>query len=425
VSPTTRPAGSTAAGRARAWARRREDPTSPSTLRLAGATGGLAQSLAGAAAPLLALRLAGTDAVTGLPQALLVTGSAGAAVGLSGLTTRWGRRWGLATGLLTETLGCLLVTVSAAGSLPVMLTGCLLLGAGNTAVMLARYAAADLVRQDLRAQAMAALLTATTLGAAAGPNLLALTNDAGTRIGLAPLAGAFIVAAAAFATAALTIVIGPPAHPAAGPPEGPTPASEGPAPRPAGPLAETRRQTRSGLLVLAVATLVMIAVMTMAPVHLHHLGHGLGAIGIVTSLHIGAMFAPSALSARLVDRVGPKPSAAGASMILVVACVLAATGAHSLAGLTVAMVTLGLGWNLALVSGSVLLTAGIPATARPRAEGRGEVGMNLAAAAGGVIAGPLVATNGYPTLAWAGAAIAGLLPLTLHHPTRRPGRPIK
>jgi hypothetical protein len=111
----------------------------------------------------------------------------------------------------------------------------------------------------------------------------------------------------------LTIVIGPPAHPGAKPADGHVATSEGPAPRPAGPLAETSQQTRSGRLVLALATLVMIAVMPMAPVHLHHLGHGLGAIGIVTTLHIGAMFAPSALSARLVDRVGPKPSAAGDS----------------------------------------------------------------------------------------------------------------
>lgn len=89
-----------------------------------------------------------------------------------------------------------------------------------------------------------------------------------------------------------------------------------------------------------------------------------------------------------------------------------------------AMVLLGAGWNLALIAGSVLLTAGVVTADRPRREGWGEVSMGLAAAGGGVAAGPLVAEGGYATLAIAGTLTAALLlPAALASRTARSGPP--
>lgn len=137
----------------------------------ASAVGGLAQSLAGAAGALLARQVSGSDAAAGLPQALLVAGTAAAALWLSALASRWGRRVSLAAGAAVAVAGCVLVAVGAAiSSLLLVLVGSLLLGAGNTAVMLARYAAADLAAEDSRAKAMASVLMATAIGAVAGPN---------------------------------------------------------------------------------------------------------------------------------------------------------------------------------------------------------------------------------------------------------------
>jgi hypothetical protein len=82
------------------------------------------------------------------------------------------------------------------------------------------------------------------------------------------------------------------------------------------------------------------------------------------------------------------------------------------------MVLLGAGWNLALISGSLLLTTGVPARARPRREGWGEVSMGLAAAAAASAAGPVVAGGGYATLAVAGALTAAAL-LVAARPQRR------
>src|SRR5688572_29822477 len=110
-------------------------------LWMASLLGGLAQSLGGAAAALLARDLGGSDAVAGLPQAVLVVGSAVAALGMSGLSRRYGRPRALATGLVVATGGSVVVVLT--GDLFWLLVGTLLFGAGNAAVMLGRYAAAD------------------------------------------------------------------------------------------------------------------------------------------------------------------------------------------------------------------------------------------------------------------------------------------
>ncbi|TWF76558.1 putative MFS family arabinose efflux permease [Pseudonocardia hierapolitana] len=361
-------------------------------LRIASLLGGLAQSLGGAAAALLARDLGGSDAVAGLPQAVLVVGSAVAALGMSALSRRYGRPRALAAGLAVATGGS--VVVVFAGDLLGLLAGTLLLGAGTAAVMLGRYAAADSAPEGARARAMATVLVATTVGAVAGPNLLVPADALGRALGLPGLGGAYVVAALCFAIAA-GLLLRLPARP---------PAVE-PDPRGAVPGGTAVR----GLAVLALANLVMVGVMTMAPVHLHHLGAGLGAIGLVVSLHVAGMFAPAPLSGRLTDRWGAVPTTALAGAMLVVSALLAAVGAGAPLVLGVALVLLGVGWNLGLVAGSTLLTAGVPAAERPRREGWGEVAMGVAAGGGGAASGAVMSGGGYGLLASAGAAVAALV----------------
>jgi MFS family permease len=168
----------------------------------------------------------------------------------------------------------------------------------------------------------------------------------------------------------------------------------------------------AGLVVLGLANLVMVAVMTMAPVHLHHAGAGLGAIGLVISAHIAGMFAPSPLSGWLTGRFGAHWVARLAGATLATACLLAAAAGSATSVLGFALVLLGVGWNLALVSGSLLLTAGVPSRARPRREGWGEVSMGFAAALGGAASGIVATAGGYPLLAATTAVVAlALVPL--------------
>jgi predicted MFS family arabinose efflux permease len=260
--------------------------------------------------------------------------------------------------------------------------------------MLGRYAAADGAPEGARARAMATVLVATTVGAVAGPNLLVPADAFGRALGLPGLNGAYVVAALCFAVAAC-LLLRLPARP---------PVLE-PDPRGAAPGGTAVR----GLVVLALTNLVMVGVMNMAPVHLHHLGVGLGAIGLVVSLHIAGMFAPSPLSGWLADRWGPAPTTALAGGVLAVSALLAAVTADVPLVLGVALVLLGVGWNLGLVAGSTLLTAGVPAAERPRREGWGEVAMGVTAGGGGAASGAVMSGGGYGLLAAAGAAVAALV----------------
>jgi len=345
-------------------------------LWMAAAIGGLAQSLAGAAGALLAARIGG-PATAGLPQAALVAGAALAALALSALSRRAGRPRALAAGACAAAAGCALVAGAAHWhSLPAVLAGTLLIGAGNAAVMLTRYAAADL------AGSMTAVLTATAAGAIAGPLLLGAGHP-------------YPVAAAAFVLSA-ACYLPVPRSPAS------SPASSSP---PAG------RSGRAGLAVLAGANLVMVGVTTFAPVHLAHAGSSATAIGAVVSAHIAGMFAPSALSTRLVASSGPTRTALLGAAALALACAAVASGDGP--ALIAGLFLLGAGWNLCLVAGSTMLVAGMPSATRPRREAWGEIGMGAAAATGGGLSGPLAAASGYPALAWLGLAIAAALPLLL------------
>ncbi|WP_232661483.1 MFS transporter [Pseudonocardia sp. TRM90224] len=360
--------------------------------------GGLAQSVTGAALALLAAQAAGSDAAAGLPQTLLVVGAALAAIGIGELTRRTGRALALAAGAGIAAAGSLVTLAGAVTSnLTAVLAGSVLMGAGNTAVMLGRYAAAELSEPERRSRAMASVLVATTLGAVVGPNLLAGSAALGERLGLGPLGGPYVVGALAFVMAAVLLGALRKQLPAVA-----LPVTRAPAARP-------DRATVLGIGTLAIANLVMVGVMTLAPVHLHHLGVDLGMIGLVVSLHIAGMFAPSPLSGRLVERIGAGRATAVAAGTLIAAGLLAAAGGESMVLFTFSMVLLGVGWNIALLAGSTMVTDGAPATERSRREGWGEVGMGVAAAGGGAVAGPLVSSSGYPTLAVAGAAVAVLL----------------
>lgn len=379
----------------------------------AGVFGGLAQSLAGAAGTLLARRLGGSDAAAGLPQALLVVGAVGAAAVLSRVQARRGRRPGLVAGGVVAVAGCGLGVLAArSGSLAVLGAASVLLGWGNCAVMYARYAAADTGDPRAGARALAAVLTAISVGAVVGPNLLAVTAWFDGIVALPTGSGAYVVSGLAFAAASAVWLAGLRRGPAARPVRA----------RPA--RLSPRSPAAAAIGVLAVANLVMVATMTMAPVQLQQRdGSGLGAIGLVVSAHIAAMFAPAPLSGRLVDRFGERSSVLVACVVSVAATGVAAFAGGSACALAAAMVLLGLGWNLATVAASALLTRVVPRADRARREGSGEIGMGVAAAVGGGLSGVVMAGGGYPVLAAGGLAVvlAGLVPLGLRLPGRRRG----
>ena len=101
---------------------------------------------------------------------------------------------------------------------------------------------------------------------------------------------------------------------------------------------DSPRDARLAAVAMVLTQIVMVAVMTMTPIHMRDHGHGLGATGVVISIHIAAMFLPSPLTGILVDRVGRRPVIAAGAVTLLAAGVLAAVApADSVAILAVAL----------------------------------------------------------------------------------------
>lgn len=175
------------------------------------------------------------------------------------------------------------------------------------------------------------------------------------------------------------------------------------------------RGVATGTAVMVLGQLVMIAIMTMTPVHMRAHDHSTQASGLVIALHVGAMFLPSPLTGRLVDRFGRIPVAAASGVTLFAAGVLAALApSHSVPALAVALVLLGLGWNFGLVSGTALVTDALPPARRASAQGLVDVGIALAGATGGLSSGMVVAGGSYPALALTGGLLAlAITPLLL------------
>ncbi len=379
---------------------------------------GLGQSGAVAGA-LLAYDLTGSDAAASLPLALIVLGATALALPVGVLSGHYGRRLGLTVALTAGGVGAAgTVTAGLLHQFGLLLVASVLFGAGNTAVMLARYAAADLVPPARRGRAISLVVGATTVGAVAAPNLLPSAGHLAGRLGLPPLTGLYLVSTVAYLLAAVLLL-----------------ALLRPEPRSlavatGGPRETTLRPSirhlldssaaRAGLTAMVTANFVMVAVMSMAPVHLRQHDHSLSLVGLVVSLHVAGMFAPAPLTGWLTDRIGPLPVAIAGALTLLGSSALVATDGLCGFVMPVGLVLLGVGWNANLIAGSALLAAAVPVAHRPWAEGAGEVGMGAVAIGGTAIAGPVVGLLNYPSLAVTGAVVAAVMVLALWHAIAQP-----
>ncbi len=365
------------------------------------ASTGLAAGGTGGA--LLAVEVARSDAVAGLPFGLVVAGSALGAVFIGVLTPRFGRLPSLAVGYAMGVIGALLVLAgSGTMDLGLILVGSLLLGPANASVFLARYAGADLFGEGHRGRGIGVILFATGVGAVIAPNLLDPAGRPADALGLPAAAGLYLVALGAFGVAGLALAV------AAGPRT-----SRGDGPRRVAPQARSPgRQTRSlpiaamGILVVSAANMAMVGIMAVAPIHLTAAGHDLAFVGLAISLHVAGMLGPSPVTGWLSDRFGPGVVAGTGGVVLASTGVAGALVDHADTGAAVAfLLALGVGWNLAIVAGSAMLTSSLAAGRRHTAEAMGEVAMGAAAAVGAPAAGLLAATSGFGSLSVAGAAV--------------------
>lgn len=363
---------------------------------------------------LLARDMLGSTGLAGLPSALFTAGSALAAIGVGRISQARGRRPGLASGYLTGAIGSVGVITAAVLDNPVLLfTALFVYGAGSATNLQARYAGADLAAPGHRARSVSTVLVATTLGGVAGPNLAVPTGNLAESLGIPHLAGLFLLSGLAYALAALVLALWLRPDPLLlARTLAETEKAEATVGTTTTDTAEHRGGVVLGALVMVLTQLVMVAIMTMTPVHMHDHGHGTAASGLVIAIHIGAMYLPSPLTGRLVDRYGGMKIAAASGATLLAAGVLAAAAPGDSAPLlALALALLGLGWNFGLVAGTAIITDTVPPATRARTQGLVDVSIAIAGATGGITSGVMVAATSYPVLALTGGVLSlALLP---------------
>lgn len=375
---------------------------------------GLASGIAVGA--LLAQDMTGSEGLAGLSTTLFTLGAAVSAFAVGRMSQRFGRRAGLTAGFLAGAAGALGVVAAAAwDSLPLLLVSMLVYGAGTSTNLQARYAGTDLAEPDQRARAVSIAMVMTTFGAVAGPSLLSPMGRLADGWGIPPLAGPFILAAAAFALAGLVfaVLLRPDpllvAKAAAEPPAAAAMAAadlqaEAQPERPRG------RGIVVGASVMLITQIVMTAVMTMTPLHMKHHGHGLDDVGLVIGVHIAAMFLPSLVTGVLVDKIGRIAMACvGAGTLLCAGVVTALAPGDSMTWMLVGLALLGLGWNFGLISGTSIIVDATSIRTRAKTQGSVDVLISLAGAAGGAMSGAVVALSSFSALSLAGGALALLV----------------
>src|SRR5215218_9169954 len=271
---------------------------------------------------LLAEQMLGSSRFSGLPTVFFTIGSAAAAVGVGRVSQNLGRRAGLSAGYLTGALGSVGVVVAASlGNVVLLFASLLVYGAGVATNLQARYAGADLAAPSRRGRAVSIVLVATAIGAIIGPNLVSLTGALATAVGIPPLAGPFLLAAAAYAAAGvvLWVMLRPDplllARSIAAAKSSRNDQAVSGSPGSTAPAVANESGSRrwswalaSGAGIMILTQLIMVAIMTMTPIHIEHHGHSIRVTGIVIAAHIAGMFLPSPFSGWLVDRFGCGPA---------------------------------------------------------------------------------------------------------------------
>ena len=350
----------------------------------------------------------------GVPSAVFLLGGALAASVWGVLMDMIGRRNGIALGLLSGVAGAGFVVVAANRSLlPLMLVGMVLMGFGNAAVVLGRFAAAEVNPPEKRGVAISNVVLGGTAGAIFGPLLVGPLGELSLRLGLDELSGAYIASLVLFGIAAVIVFLG----------LRPDPREVGvqvsalyPDSAPGGvarPIAVILREPAAlaAVTAMVLGQVVMVAIMVITSLHMKGHNHGLGDISAVISAHTLGMYAFSIVSGRLADKWGRGPVILTGAATLLLACLTAPLSPDVLP-LAASLFLLGLGWNFCFVGGSTLLADQLSPAERARTQGVNDLLVGLASAIGSLGSGLVFAATSYTVIALV-AGILSLIPLAL------------
>ncbi|WP_394250409.1 MFS transporter [Arthrobacter pityocampae] len=368
---------------------------------------------------LLVVDVSGSAAWSGMAATAGTLGAALFAIPLARLARTRGRRFSLSAGAILAALGGLLVIGAAVlVSFALLLIGLTMMGAAAALNLQARFAATDLAAEANRGRDLSLVVWSTTFGVVLGPNLFAPGEALGAWVGLPALTGGFAIGVLAQIAGVLVYLIALrpdpllTAHamaPALEDENGSTKPSRGMS------ILRTNPGARRATISIALSHAVMVALMGMTPVHMSGHGSSLTIIGVTISLHLAGMYALAPVFGWLTDKWGGQVIVLAGQGLLATALVIGIFTADSMTGVTVSLIFLGVGWSASTVAGSALLTRTVEARDRPQIQGLSDALMNGAGAAGGALAGPILALITFQGLS--GVLLILVAAVVIHHRT--------
>jgi len=348
--------------------------------------------------PIIAADLGGSESAAGIPSTMGLLFRAAAAYPLGWLMGRMGRRIGLTAGLVVGFIGTAMgAWAIGAGYFWVFSLGAGLAGVARGASDLSRYAAAEVSPLEHRAKILGWIVFAGTIGALSGPLLVTPAVNLAAANGLVPDSGPFWAATIVSGLAAIVtfLFLRPDPLTISRMMDANERINAGREnDEPARPLAQLLKvwHVRLGMAAMSIGQLVMVMIMVITPLHMHHSGHGTGSISFVILAHQLGMYGLSWAAGGLIDRFGATKIIVGGAALLISASLMSPF-VTSVAGLSIALFLLGLGWSFCFVAGSALLAVGLAPSERTRVQGMSDTWSSAAAALGSLGTGALFAAG--------------------------------
>ena len=310
----------------------------------------VAQALAGgnntvivSTASIVGAVLAPDKGLATLPITAMVIGMWFGTLPVGALARRFGRRFALQTGSVFGVLSGL-ISYSAVmnGEFWLLLVGTFCGGLYAAAHQSYRFAAADTASEAFRPKVVSWVLAGGVFAAVIGPQLVIFTKDL-----LSPhmFAASYLGQSACALIAALVLIFVKMPPLAATRVENPR------------PLAEIVRAPR---FIVAVACgmasyAMMNMLMTSAPLAMVGCGHSVTDATLGIQWHVLAMYAPSFVTGGLIARFGIE-RITGIGLSLIALAAAAAISGITVAHFWSALVLLGVGWNLAFIGATTMVT---------------------------------------------------------------------
>lgn len=279
-----------------------------------------------------------------------------------------------------------------------------------------RFAATDDVAPEQKPRAISLVVAGGVIAALVAPLLTTLLKDAGNLHTFSACYGAFV--ALALVSLLLNLLTRPAKH---RPAHLPHAALKTTAVLPA-------LKDRTVQLAIATAALgygLMNLLMVQASMHMSNIHVHFSDISAAIQWHVLAMFAPSFITGRLMQRFGVKTIVSvGIILILASSAINLASAAYLV--LTASLIVLGIGWNFTYVGGSALLTHALEdrQDIAMRVQGLNDLGIAVMATLGAFAPALLLASIGWTgTNTLSIVLCLALLALSMPERTRqRPGR---